>query len=140
IIKLLADQKIFIINEKQLNVGRGQFVRQYFNDEVLPKLVPITLDYGNISRPFPDLKDRRIYFLIKLTHKNKISYSLLEIPTKVMSRFLIMPPERTLNFIILLDDIIRYCFEELFFIFNYNHIEAYTIQLTRDAELDLDIN
>jgi len=140
IIKLLAEQKIFIINEKQLNVGRGKFVRQYFNKEVLPKLVPITLDYGNISRPFPDLKDRRIYFLIKLTHKKKISYSLLEIPTKIMSRFLIIPQERTLNFIILLDDIIRYCFEELFFIYNYSHIEAYTIQLTRDAELDLDLS
>lgn len=140
IIKSLADQKIFIINEKQLNVGRGRFVRQYFDKEVLPKLVPITLDYGHISRPFPDLKDRRIYFLIKLTHKKKISYSLLEIPTKIMSRFLIMPPERSLNFIILLDDIIRYCFEELFFIFNYSQIEAYTIQLTRDAELDLDLN
>jgi len=140
IIKQLAIEKIFIINEKQLNVGRGQFVHRYFEDEVLPKLVPIMLDHGNISKPFPDLKDRRIYFLIKLTHKKKISYSLLEVPTKVLSRFLILPPERNLNFIILLEDIIRYCFSELFFIFNYTSIEAYTIQLTRDAELDLDLN
>src|SRR5690606_7476716 len=80
------------------------------------------------------------YFLIKLTHKKKVSYALLEVPTKVLSRFLILPPERNLNFIILLDDIIRYCFAELFFIFNYSNIEAYTIQLTRDAELDLDQN
>src|SRR5690606_1658853 len=112
----------------------------YFVDEVLPKLVPIMLDRGNISRPFSVMKDRRIYFLIKLTHKKKISYSLLEVPTKVLSRFLILPSERNLNFIILLEDIIRYCFSELFFIFNYNSIEAYTIQLTRDAELDLDLN
>src|SRR5690606_7710642 len=75
IIKSLADQKIFIINEKQLNVGRERFVRLYFDKEVLPKLVPITLNYGHISRTIPDLKDRRIYFLIKLTHKKKISYS-----------------------------------------------------------------
>jgi polyphosphate kinase len=140
IIKQLAAEKIFIINEKQLNVGRGQFVHQYFEEEVLPKLVPIMLDHGNISKPFPDLKDRRIYFLIKLTHKKKISYSLLEVPTKVLSRFLILPAERNLNFIILLEDIIRYCFSELFFIFNYTSIEAYTIQLTRDSELDLDLN
>jgi polyphosphate kinase len=140
IIKQLAAEKIFIINEKQLNVGRGQFVQRYFEDEVLPKLVPIMLDHGNISKPFPDLKDRRIYFLIKLTHKKKISYALLEVPTKVLSRFLILPAEKNLNFIILLEDIIRYCFGELFFIFNYTSIEAYTIQLTRDAELDLDLN
>src|SRR5690554_547505 len=140
IIQQLASEKIYIINEKQLNVSRGQFVRSYFIEEVLPKLVPIMLDSGRISKPFPELKDRRIYFLIKLTHKKKISYSLLEVPTKVLSRFLILPSERNLNFIILLDDIIRYCFTELFFIFNYTSIEAYTIQLTRDAELDLDQN
>lgn len=140
IIKLLSDEKIFIINETQLNVGRGRFVRNYFDKEVLPTLVPIILDYGRISQPFPDLKDRRIYFLIKLTHKKKVSYFILEIPTKTLPRFLILPSERSLNYIILLDDIIRYCFGELFFIFNYTNIEAYTIQLTRDAELDLDLN
>jgi polyphosphate kinase len=140
IIQQLADEKIYIINEKQLNVSRGQFVRTYFIDEVLPKLVPVMLDSGRISKPFPELKDRRIYFLIRLTQKKKVSYALLEVPTNVFSRFLILPPERNLNFIILLDDIIRYCFTELFYIFNYTRIEGYTIQLTRDAELDLDQN
>src|SRR5690606_23944195 len=42
--------------------------------------------------------------------------------------------------IILLDDIIRYCLDELFFIFKYDSIEAYTIQVTRDAEIDIDTN
>src|SRR5690606_25447691 len=45
-----------------------------------------------------------------------------------------------LKFIILVDDIIRYCLDDIFFIFNYECIEAYSIQLTRDAELDLDRN
>lgn len=140
IIDLLAKEKIFIINEMQLNVARGQFVREYFIDSVLPKLVPVMLDYGKIRKPFPDLRDRRIYFLIKFQYKKKTGYSLLEIPSRVISRFLILPKERNLNFIILLDDIIRYCFDELFFIFKYESIEGYTIQLTRDAELDLDTN
>src|SRR5690606_29933204 len=140
IIDFLAKEKIFIINEMQLNVARGQFVREYFVETVLPKLVPIMLDYGKIRKPFPDLKDRRIYFLIKFQYKKKTGYSLLEVPSNAISRFLILPRERNLNFIILLDDIIRYCFEELFFIFKYESIEAYTIQLTRDAELDLDTN
>src|SRR5690606_14148067 len=39
IIQQLASEKIYIINEKQLNVSRGQFVRSYFIEEVLPKLV-----------------------------------------------------------------------------------------------------
>ncbi len=38
----------------------------------------------------------------------------------------------------MLDDIIRYSLEDIFFIFDHDNIEAYSIQLTRDAELDLD--
>src|SRR5690606_19768302 len=139
IIKELAEEKIFIINEKQLNVSRGEFVRKYFQEKVLPNLVPIMLDVNNTT-PFPELKDRRIYFLIKLTYHKKIRYALLEVPSKSINRFLVLPHSNQLKFIILLDDIIRYCLDELFFIFKYDTIEAFTIQLTRDAELDIDPN
>src|SRR5690606_25378405 len=33
-----------------------------------------------------------------------------------------------------------YCLDDLFFIFGYDTVEAYSIQLTRDAELDIDPN
>ncbi len=39
---------------------------------------------------------------------------------------------------IILDDIIRYCLHEIFAFFQHERIEAYTIKLTRDAELDID--
>jgi polyphosphate kinase len=38
----------------------------------------------------------------------------------------------------LLDDVIRFCFDDLFFYFDYDEYEAYTIKITRDAELDID--
>jgi len=139
IIQQLAEEKIFIINEKQLNVSRGQFVRKYFHERVLPDLVPVMLHVED-EHNFPELKDRRIYFLIKLTYRKKVRYALLEVPTKKLDRFLVLPDTNNLKFIILLDDIIRYCLDELFFIFKYDTIEAYTIQLTRDAELDIDTN
>ncbi|RYE10020.1 MAG: polyphosphate kinase 1, partial [Sphingobacteriaceae bacterium] len=63
--------------------------------------------------------------------------AMIEIPEN-MSRFLVLPETNQLKFIILLDDIIRYCLDDIFFIFDYDVIEAYSIQLTRDAELDLD--
>src|SRR5690554_6153675 len=44
IIPELESRKIFIINEKQLNVYRGNYVRTYFRNEVLPGLVPVMLD------------------------------------------------------------------------------------------------
>lgn len=39
---------------------------------------------------------------------------------------------------ILVDDVIRYCLNDVFPIFNYDRFDAYTIKVTRDAELDFD--
>jgi len=140
IIRELEAQKIFIINEQQLNVARGVYVREYFRRQVLPTLVPIMLEGEDSAKPLPELQDRHIYFIVKLTFRKKTRYALVEIPTAIMSRFLILPENRGLKFIILLDDIIRYCLDDLFFIFEYDTVEAYSIQLTRDAELDIDAN
>ncbi len=139
IIKELADNKIFILNEHQLNVSRGQFVKKYFRERILSTIVPIIIDD---KQPFPELRDRVIYFLVKLTQnikKGKVKYALIEIPES-LDRFLVLPETNNLKFIILLDDIIRYSLDEIFFVFDYEQIEAYSIQVTRDAELDLDTN
>jgi len=139
IIKELADNKIFILNEHQLNVSRGTFVKKYFREKILSTIVPIIIDD---AKPFPELRDRVIYFLVKLTttqKKAKVKYALIEIPES-LDRFLVLPETNNLKFIILLDDIIRYSLDEIFFVFDYDEIEAYSIQITRDAELDLDKN
>lgn len=138
IIPQLEAEKIFIITEQQLNVSRGSFVRDFFRRSILPNLVPIMLNEGDIHKPFPTLKDGRIYLFIKLTFQKKIRYALLEVPTKVLPRFLELPENNGLKFVILLEDIIRYCLEDLFFLFQYDQVEAYSIQLTRDAELDIE--
>ncbi|HEY9002644.1 MAG TPA: polyphosphate kinase 1 [Mucilaginibacter sp.] len=134
IVKQLAEEKIFILNDKQLNVTRGAFVKNYFRERLLATLVPIMLDE---AQAFPELRDRAIYFFVKLTKNKKSRYALIEIPDN-LSRFLVLPETNNLKFIILLDDIIRYALEDIFFIFDHDTIEAYSIQLTRDAELDLD--
>ena len=43
IIKQLEDEKVKIINEKELNKEQKAFVEQYFLDKVEPLLVPIML-------------------------------------------------------------------------------------------------
>lgn len=137
IIKELAAEKIFILDERQLNVSRGIFVREYFRERVFSTLVPIIIDE---KRPLPELRDRGIYFFVRLSNlkkKQKPKLVLIEIPEN-LSRFLVLPETNELKFIILLDDIIRYCLDDIFFAFDYDKIEAFSIQLTRDAELDLD--
>jgi polyphosphate kinase len=134
IVKQLAEEKIFILNDKQLNVSRGAFVKNYFREKLLATLVPIMLDD---SLPLPELRDRAIYFFVKLTKNKKSRFALIEFPD-TLSRFIVLPETNNLKFIILLDDIIRYSLEDIFFIFDHDNIEAYSLQLTRDAELDLD--
>lgn len=135
IIKELSDNRIFILNDKQLNVSRGIFVKDFFRDKVLPAIVPIIIDE---KQSFPELRDRVIYFLVKLEKAGKKDkYALIEIPES-LDRFLVLPETNNLKFIILLDDIIRYCLNEVFFIFEHDHIQAYSLQVTRDAELDID--
>src|SRR5690606_22299088 len=81
IIKEMEKQKIFILDEKQLNVSRGQFVRDYFRNTLLSTLVPVMIDK---KKGFPVLKDRVLYFLVRLTKnkdRSKPRYALIEVPT-----------------------------------------------------------
>lgn len=138
ILKKLQKKGIFHINEKSLTPKQSLFVKAYFQEVVRPTLVPIMLDKK--SR-FPDLKDKVIYLAIKLGYKRNLEnykYSLIEVPSQVVSRFLVVPDERKdRTNVILLDDVIRHCLSEIYSIFDYDKHEAYTIKITRDAELDL---
>mgnify|MGYP000875695254 FL=1 len=134
----LKKDNIFMINEKELNHKQGIFVRKYFNDKVLPNLVPIMLSNKN---KFPYLRDRSVYLAIKLSKKSNpkdFAYSLIRIPSLSVPRFLVLPKSGNNKYVIILDDVIRYCLSELFFYFDYNVHEAFTIKMTRDAELDID--
>lgn len=135
----LAQKRIFILNETQLNVARGEFVKAHFIDKILSNLVPIMID---LDKPFPELKDRYLYFFVRLTKKDvkkNEKYALIELPEN-LPRFLVLPETNGLKFIILAEDIIKYCLDDIFYVFNYDQLEAFSIQLTRDAELDIDKN
>lgn len=140
IIPELASNRIYVVGHSELDEEKGNYVRHYFKEEIMPNLVPLMLKKNYGKEGFPELKDRRIYFLVKLSYGKKNRYSLVEIPTKILSRFLELPGTTGGKYVMLLEDAIRYCLNELFFIFEHEKIEAYAIQLTRDAELDIDPN
>jgi len=138
ILSELAKENIYIINETQLNEPQTEFVKQYFEEKVLPSLSPIMLSNLN---GFPYLKDKSIYLATKLFNsgiKGDVDYALVEIPTAVIPRFLVLPSNGLKKCVILLDDVIRLNLKDVFTIFPYSSFEAYTIKLTRDAELDID--
>jgi polyphosphate kinase len=138
IVEDLQGEGIFIVNEKELCPEHTEYVKEYFKFSIAPAIAPIL-----ISRleEFPELRDRSIYLAIKLS-KSLVSdaheYALIEIPTGDISRFIQLPTIDDKKYIILLDDIIRYCLDQVFSILPYDTFEAYTIKITRDAELDVD--
>jgi|688.fasta_scaffold16768_5 polyphosphate kinase len=137
ILEELEKNHIHLLNEKQISKEQGQFVRKYFRESVRPLLVPIMIQ----SVPnFPYLRDNAIYLAVNLSQKrNKanFNYALIEVPTEV-PRFFTLPKIGRETYVILLDDVIRYCLEEIFSVFEFDKFEAFTIKLTRDAELGID--
>lgn len=137
IIQELEKENIFIINEKQLNQQQADYVKHYFNEEVRPILSLVMLH--NVDR-IPYLKDKAIYLATKLTSVDesvKTEYALVEVPGTI-SRFFVLPSDGEKKYLIILDDVIRFCLIDVFSIFHFNTFEAYTLKITRDAELDVD--
>jgi len=136
LIQDLDKHNIHIINEKQLNQEQSDFVRRYFIQEVRTRLMPFLIEKDS---ELPNLIDDAIYLAIQLYNKEtkKKRYALLEIPTDLLPRFIILPEKGDDKFIIFLDDIIRYGLRDIFFIFDFDEFTAYTIKLTRDAELEI---
>ena len=135
----LRRRNIYLINEKQLRPDQAEFVETYFRDEVLPELSPLFLKG---STQLPELNDSSIYFAIRISLTNgKVQYALLEIPTDRLDRFVYIPPKgsRRKKAIIVVDNIIRHCLKEVFRgVLDIESAEAYTIKITRDAELEMD--
>lgn len=135
----LEGKNIFILKETELNESQKEFAKDYFLNEVSPQLMTIILN--ELTR-FPTLKDTAAYLAVKMVIKSDHSkkekrYALIEIP-KGIDRFVVLPDEGDKSFIIILDDLIRYCLDNIFTMFEYESISAHMIKITRDAELDMD--
>ena len=139
----LATENIFIIDETKVSESQDAFVKDYFNREVNPELITIIL---NKLAEFPTLKDTAAYLAVRmelnkdsklLETDDRIQYALIEIP-KRLNRFVVLPKEDGKNFIMMVDDVIRYCMGKIFTMFDYKDISAHMIKITRDAELDMD--
>jgi polyphosphate kinase len=146
--KQLEKQNIFIVDESNLSVEQSQFVKDFFIQKVSPELVTIIL---NDLAEFPLLKDTMGYLAVKLVMKTdqkskilglikpkpEVRYAIIEMP-KSINRIVVLPNENEKQFIMLLDDVIRYNLSSIFNIFDYESISAHMIKITRDAQLDID--
>lgn len=132
----LRANNVYLIHEDELSLEQRSYVKDFFRTNIRYLLSPIMLNH--VDR-IPQLNDKSIYLAIKCSSNEhpKKDFALIEIPSDT-SRFVVLPNHETKKYVILLDDVIRANLTEVFKILPYDKFEAYTIKITRDAEMDVD--
>lgn len=134
----MARNQIFLINERQLSPNQQEWLRYYFKHQLRQHVTPILINHDTDLIEF--LKDDYTYLAVEIIRGEEIRYALLEIPSDKVPRFVNLPAEspRRRKPMILLDNILRYCLDEIFKgFFDYDTLNAYSMKMTRDAEYDL---
>ncbi len=138
ILEEMKKQKIFLLNETQLNKEQKAFVYAYFEEVVRSGVIPLMLE----SLPdLPYLRDKSIYLGVVMSHLDNAydkKYALIEVPTKTAPRFVLLPSKPGEHNIILLEDIVRFCLPQIFSYFGFDSFSAHIFKVTKDAEIDID--
>lgn len=132
----LARHHVFLRRRLELNRIQKSFVERYFREHMLPFVQPVLLLKGKI-RPF--LNNAALYMVVHLQDRedNSKQVAIVKIPSDHLPRFIELPsssPRR--KELIMLDDIVRHNLSQMFP--GYDILDAYSIKLTRDAELYID--
>ncbi|MBU2977732.1 polyphosphate kinase 1 [Alteromonas sp. C1M14] len=139
VLKALARYNIFILRKDELNEYQRVWLRNLFVNKILRHIAPILIDKKTdlLAR----LNGTAVYLYVALRREGKNTrYAAVQVPTAETSRFIVIPPEksRKKKHIVLLDDVIQLCLEEIFRGFvKYDELEAYSFKMTRDSEYSI---
>lgn len=134
----MQEQNVFLVDETQLEDDQKEFVKKYFIDKVRSNIIPLLIE-GVPQLPY--LREKSIYLGVVMSNASSAytqKYALIEIPSKVLGRFVILPQKGAKKYIILLEDVIRFSLPYIFSYFNYERYDAHIFKITKDAEIDLD--
>lgn len=135
--KELEKEQIYLINENQVLAEHEAFLKEYFIQKVSPALMTIVVSEDENQ----DFSDHLAFLAVKLRFQEndteKTQYALIELPTD-LDRFVVLPNLGEKQYVMFLDDLIRYHFHLIFNFFEFTHIESHMIKVTRDAELDME--
>lgn len=138
LMKTLARENIFLINEKQLSEFHSAWLKKYFKDKLVRYIAPLIVTKQN--KLINNIDDDSTYLCASLQKGDKSRYAFVKIPTANIPRFIELPHEKSSKnrHFILLDNIIRHCIDQLFQpFFDYDSIEVYSMKMTRDADFDI---
>jgi polyphosphate kinase len=133
-----AKQHIQIISHGERNAAQRAWVRQYFNREVKPLLIPVGLDP---SHPFPQVANKSLNFIVRLGGKDAFGRSneiaIVKVP-RVLPRMIRMPGKESGSKLLLvsLSSVIRAHLTDLF---AGRTVEQFSqFRVTRHSDLAVD--
>jgi polyphosphate kinase len=134
----LEKQQIKIISHGERNTAQRAWVRQYFNREVKPLLIPVGLDP---SHPFPQVANKSLNFIVRLGGKDAFGRSneiaIVKVP-RVLPRMIRMPARESGSKVLLvsLSSVIRAHLTDLF---AGRTVEQFSqFRVTRHSDLAVD--
>ncbi|MGY5255104.1 polyphosphate kinase 1 [Sphingobacterium spiritivorum] len=136
LMKRLEEENINILEADDLRDDQREYLHTYFQEEILKYLIPIWVN----DQFFPNINGRSLHFIVKLSHNDHERISIIEMPKNVISRFHHVPNSTGQHEIILLDEIIMMFLEDIYTAVEFDEISGYRFQITRDSELDLDVD
>jgi polyphosphate kinase len=131
-------QNIKIISHGERNIAQRAWVRQYFNREVKPLLIPVGLDP---SHPFPQVANKSLNFIVRLSGLDAFGRSneiaIVKVP-RVLPRMTRMPAKESGSGLLLvsLSSVIRAHLADLFV---GRSVEQFSqFRVTRHSDLAVD--
>ncbi|MEM5528624.1 polyphosphate kinase 1 [Gammaproteobacteria bacterium AS21] len=138
LLERLNENGIELINETQLSDFHKDWLDQYYKDKLRRHIFPLVLT-DNL-RLADHINDDSTYLMVAMRNESEQQYAFIEVPSTNVPRFVQLPIEKDSETkkVILLDNIIRHSLAQIFAgFFEFDHINAYSMKLTRDAELEL---
>ncbi len=131
----LKKQGIRLINHTQVNDEQRAYLISNFKDRILELSKPISFE----QEGGPFLRDRELYFFARATDREKPRdehYYFIPIPSLSLERFVELPAFNGNRVIIILDEVVRFFFPDLFPAELVRF--SYEVKMSRDAELYLE--
>lgn len=133
---VLAGNGIRIVNETELDDGQKHYVRCMFRQRISGFVSPVWLSR---LEEFSSESDSHIYLAVELSGPSiKTDYAIIELPAATCGRFVTLPERDGINYVMYLDDIIRFSLPMIFPGMGYTGFKAYSFKFTKDAEIEID--
>lgn len=137
----LNAEGIFILKPDQLDESQLDFLRNYFERNLLPLITPLAVDTGH---PFPRLANRALVLMTELDAGERLEeerlpvsrLSIIHVPTTVTPRFLRVPSVHGHLAFVMLEDVVRMHLPRIFQGYAISNCQA--LRVTRDSDLPLE--